>query len=68
MTNQTPLDTFRVLCPFVNGIYVEEDFINYKHADKYSLDLANKIIKNHSLPLKAKLIGLFKNVLQITEK
>ena len=64
---QTPLDTFIVLCPFVDGINVQEDFINYRHADKYSLGVANKIISENDLQLKAELIGLFKNVLHITE-
>lgn len=68
MTNPTPLDTFRVLCPFVYGIYVDDKFINYKHSDKYALGVAKKIIEENDLPLNASLTGLFKNVLHITEK
>lgn len=66
-------DEFIKMCKFTR-INVQDDFINYEvgnsfFKDTYAIDHANKIIKEHSLPLKAEMIGFpFKHILHITSK
>jgi len=73
MDLEKSLDTFRVLCPFTN-INVQEDFINYEvgytsRRDLFAINLANKIIKENELPLKAEMVGFpFRHILKITQK
>lgn len=74
MTNVTPFDIFIIHCVFTNA-FLGKDFINYKFDNftpkdsSFLLRVANTVIDENELSLKAKVVGLpYRCVLQITEK
>ena len=73
MKTEEAFEIFRTNFP-ITDINVQDDFMNYEVGitsgrDLFIVNLANKVIRIFSLPLKAEMIGHpFKHILQITKK